>query len=653
MANYYSMYVVTVNMNSRRYSCRIFFLLLSYFFIAKVVSLEGSYFFYQQPEYPRDCREVYAHCSSDNSSGVHTIKPDGYPTPFEVYCENQMLSGGWTVIHRQTDGSLTFKRNWEDYRNGFGFLSSEFYIGNDKLSYLTNQAVYELRIDMVLSNGSHFYVNYNFFRISDEWSQYALVRAEEFSGNSSCVVTSCPTSMVHESCSCRTSCRDPIGMTDCSEICEETCVPKRCFVPEESSFILEGESYTAPGCTKNCSCTEGQLLCDTNYQCDPNAVCERINNNHQCTCNAGFTGDGLGCESICQTNEVYGTCSCQKSCDNPTGCVSCNQGQGCYCPNGFYLQGGNCVPQEECGCFTDGNIIPNGNTYVNSDCSRRCTCNNDQLNCDSNYQCSPNGACIVRNNVRQCYCNPGYVGDGVNCPPEVYTDCNDVQNAGNTQSGVYSIRPAGYGSSFDVYCNMTIDGGGWTVFQRRINGATDFYRNWASYKNGFGNIRQEFWLGNEKLHHLTQQATYEYRVDFVYSSSSYHNKYSRFRIDNESNKYRVTDVGSRSGTRGYSLYNTQNRAFSTYDQDNDGKSSSDCAEGHRSGWWHGGYYYSYSCTYCYYFPEGSRHRICSYANLNGDYNGGNGKNIFDYYYYYCYYYDCHIKYTEMKIRRTS
>ena len=83
------------------------------------------------------------------------------------------------------DGSLTFDRNWEDYRDGFGFLSGEFYIGNEKLSYLTNQAVYELQIVMVLSNGSSFYVKYDSFRISDEWSQYALVKAEDFSGNSS------------------------------------------------------------------------------------------------------------------------------------------------------------------------------------------------------------------------------------------------------------------------------------------------------------------------------------------------------------------------------------------------------------------------------------------------------------------------------------
>ncbi|KAJ8019018.1 Fibrinogen-like protein 1 [Holothuria leucospilota] len=638
-------------MHSLRHSCSIFLLLLPHFLITAVNCLEGSYFFYQQPEYPRDCKEVYTQCSSDNSSGVYTIKPDGYPKPFEVYCDNQISTGGWTVIQRQIDGSLTFKRTWEDYRNGFGFLSGEFYIGNDKLSHLTNQAVYELRIDMMLSNGSFFYIRYSEFRISDEWSHYTLVNAEGFSGNSSCVATSCPIEMVHESCACQTSCTDPVRMTGCYEICEETCVPQRCFVNEANDFILEGESYSDPACTKRCSCTNGQLLCNNNYRCDVNAACERRSEYHKCYCNPGYSGNGVNCTSICPTNEVYGTCTCQKSCSNPTSCVSCTGDQRCYCPNGFYLQGGNCVPQERCGCYFDGRILLNGDTYVNSDCSRRCTCNNDQLNCDSSYRCTSNAACRVRDGVRKCYCNAGYEGDGITSCTRPYTDCNDVQNAGITQSGVYPIRPTGWtGSPFNVFCNMTIDGGGWTVIQRRINGATNFYRSWADYKNGFGNIQQEFWLGNEKLYYLTQQATYEYRFDFVMSSyaTRYH-KYSRFRIDNESNKYRVTDVGSRSGDAGYTLYNTQNIAFSTYDRDNDGKSATDCAEEHRSGWWHGGYYYSYSYSYCYYFPEGSRYRYCSYANPNGVYNGGNGQNIFTYYYSNY----CHTKYTEMKIRRIS
>lgn len=35
------------------------------------------------------------------------------------------------------------------------------------------------------------------------------------------------------------------------------------------------------------------------------------------------------------------------------------------------------------------------------------------------------------------------------------------------------------------------------VFQRRQNGLTDFSRKWSDYKIGFGNLEDEFWLGEK------------------------------------------------------------------------------------------------------------------------------------------------------------
>ncbi|KAI0212368.1 hypothetical protein LSAT2_002716 [Lamellibrachia satsuma] len=54
------------------------------------------------------------------------------------------------------------------------------------------------------------------------------------------------------------------------------------------------------------------------------------------------------------------------------------------------------------------------------------------------------------------------------------------------------------------------------VLQRQLNGQVDFYRDWKSYKEGFGNISREFWLGNDYLHDITSNKQYSLRFDMVH-----------------------------------------------------------------------------------------------------------------------------------------
>ncbi|KAJ8035367.1 Fibrinogen-like protein A [Holothuria leucospilota] len=202
--------------------------------------ISESYFFYQEPGYHRDCKNIYNKCSSSNSSGVFSIKPYGYPETFEVYCDNDYQLGGWTVIQRRVDGSVDFDRDWQEYKDGFGFLSTEFWLGNEKLSYLTNQAKYELRIDIVLSNGTSQFASYSAFRISDEWSQYSLVETGNFHGNIDFADISCPPNMTFGKCSSQPSCDDPSGVNSRYDDCTgeaEVCVCLSGFLMKDGKCV--------------------------------------------------------------------------------------------------------------------------------------------------------------------------------------------------------------------------------------------------------------------------------------------------------------------------------------------------------------------------------------------------------------------------------
>ena len=124
--------------------------------------------------------------------------------------------------------------------------------------------------------------------------------------------------------------------------------------------------------------------------------------------------------------------------------------------------------------------------------------------------------------------------------------CADLYKSGKRNSGVYTINPDGLGA-FDVFCDQTTAGAGWTVFQKRMDGSIDFYRGWADYKQGFGNLNGEFWLGLDKIHRMTSSEGYKLRVDLEdFAGNIVYAEYASFGVGSEGTKYQLT-AGNYSG----------------------------------------------------------------------------------------------------------
>ena len=163
-----------------------------------------------------------------------------------------------------------------------------------------------------------------------------------------------------------------------------------------------------------------------------------------------------------------------------------------------------------------------------------------------------------------------------------------------------------------------------------MDGTENFYRGWADYVKGFGDLNREFWLGLSQINRLTNSGTTKsLRVDLEdFDGNKRHASYSTFQVLDSSRKYQL-NVAGYSGDAGDSLTYHNGMKFSTKDQDND-KDSGNCASKYVGAWWY---------------------NACHRSNLNGKYlsgthttyaDGVNWKDWKGYYY--------SLKISEMKVR---
>uniref|UniRef100_A0A2K5JUP2 Tenascin n=1 Tax=Colobus angolensis palliatus TaxID=336983 RepID=A0A2K5JUP2_COLAP len=208
-------------------------------------------------------------------------------------------------------------------------------------------------------------------------------------------------------------------------------------------------------------------------------------------------------------------------------------------------------------------------------------------------------------------------------------DCSQAMLNGDTTSGLYTIYLNGdKAQALEVFCDMTSDGGGWIVFLRRKNGHENFYQNWKAYAAGFGDRREEFWLGLDNLNKITAQGQYELRVDLRDHGETAFAVYDKFSVGDAKTRYKLKVEGY-SGTAGDSMAYHNGRSFSTFDKDTD-SAITNCALSYKGAFWY---------------------RNCHRVNLMGRYGDNNHSQGVNWFHWKGH--EHSIQFAEMKLRPSN
>eukprot|EP00112_Aurelia_sp_Birch-Aquarium-sp1_P005019 Seg1569.9 transcript_id=Seg1569.9/GoldUCD/mRNA.D3Y31 product=Tenascin-X protein_id=Seg1569.9/GoldUCD/D3Y31 len=127
----------------------------------------------------RSCKDLKEQGFTIN--GVYDLQHDNGKT-LKAYCDMTTNNGGWTVLQRRVNATVSFDRDWAAYVMGFGNPSGNHWLGLEAMHQLTKEGNVTLRFDLKHSDGSVGFAEYDKFTIAAASENYTI-QFSRYKGN--------------------------------------------------------------------------------------------------------------------------------------------------------------------------------------------------------------------------------------------------------------------------------------------------------------------------------------------------------------------------------------------------------------------------------------------------------------------------------------